>query len=1754
MDASDGWRSVDKPLRAVVLYPLAMGEQCPQALRVEVGTAISVCQETRDWYLAHTLYNSGHIGLIPKSYVQILPPIGSSLPLVLETATVLREWNLILREKFLDHEMGEVKLIQDIMREVMNMRSSLIQSPFTKEETKEIQQKITTKIDFLNHRLDLDLIVRDPTGNALEPNSVAFVQLYRNHLRSAERIGNLMQTKPGDDVEAAACFKILMTLNSFTCPKVPAEVDLLFSVFEMTDGKIPRALCENFVVRKYSRASAGASKEASRPQRVLFADISKNDIANKQLFLVCNVVQEGNYNSKSIYDHPKSHKTVRPAKDVNFRKPVGVAVVEITKLFSFKQGKNTESLQMSAPFLASNDNESFDTVFRKLFFDGKLSEENGLNISFNISLDDISRPQDISIAQGHLALSRKIGLPEVILPSDFRNDLFLNISSGDFSRLDKRSDRNVEVLVEIVDENGEIVKGAISSGATLGLNQMVEDYFTTVVLYHEGKPRWNEIIKISIPSQQHAHKPGSLLTPISKDSFHVQTTLCSTKLTQNEGLLSLLKWRDNQARLDENINIFNQKVNGKEFAKFLPDVLDALFSILTDNENPEKFDLKVFKSLVNVIHLITEDARYQQFLPVLDMYIQENFSATLAYTKLLVVLSETVEEAVAKWNDTVHAAKSLKYILRFVVRSRELFSKMFQGKGREPFEENLCTALKNLVHLMSFKGHDILPAKTYVLKNIVQAVPDLVRIFDMVKLTQYIIDMVKAIPEGQLIQEKIVFFKALVHSELFVLPSCRSVMMPEMCESIFRVLDLKGSDRSEPTLCSMSRLLGDILISFQRLEEEIRGSTIENLELILNKCLRGIIQNVANRQPNDLWMGEMVANMMCILIMMSENHYIAYVNRFDDTIAADRSDLIDFIMEALGMIRDLVQNNPYPSTWVRLISVQNCGILRTLTFLTNTIRDVMKSPFEYQIWCNFFQCAITFITQPLLQVESYSEGKKAFLLAHCGDLRLEMGLIVKKMWFNLGKSKFCFVPEMVGPFLEITLIPHTELRRNSIPIFFDMMQCEYYSSSLKSKSGEQLDTKRDSTLIRANFKLLEGEVIKQLDTLIESGLGDEHYMVLFNQIMMSHCQNHTSLKESGSKFVRTTTKLMEILLEYRTTLHDEGKEVQMYCVANLLKFYESISSQELYVKYIKKLGHLHESCHNWAEAGCTLLQFANLLEWSDRPVRHEWRGTDEEIPTQRVQKELLYKEIAHLWERGQLWERAIDLNKELIQQHELITYEYSKLSELYQKMSQYYQSITNDVRPEPEYFRVAFYGRSFPKSFQNREFIFRGRPLERLPDFVDRIRDVFPLAELMSTLQALPAEEKERPIQKLLINKVDPEMRDSGNFGKNVHCKILDYYKVNNVNTFTFSRPVSKGTKTPGNEFANLWLVRTRWRTAQRFPGILQQFEITEDVDVFELSPLDVAIENMEKTNEELKRLILEHQYVQNPPLNPLSMKLKGIIEAHVMGGTKNYENVFFVDQYLMEHPDDDGKVRRLKSLIADQIPILEVGLKIHEVKKTDNLKAMHDSLQVEFLKRKIDVETKYGSKTCEIRADVVFQQRKSIPLNQSNSSSESGYQRTSDQFSDLDSSRTSIQSDATTRSKVLTAMGITRKKSHREENRNSFNRLNSSFIASVDEGGDGTSFGEYPQLIITQTGSHANLDSSPMDDFRPPSRSPSMLSYTGSSFHLDNGSGTFPCPPPPIPPKHRLSDQSIDQESDGGVVSKRSTKKKPPPPPPIEG
>jgi len=67
-----------------------------------------------------------------------------------------------------------------------------------------------------------------------------------------------------------------------------------------------------------------------------------------------------------------------------------------------------------------------------------------------------------------------------------------------------------------------------------------------------------------------------------------------------------------------------------------------------------------------------------------------------------------------------------------------------------------------------------------------------------------------------------------------------------------------------------------------------------------------------------------------------------------------------------------------------------------------------------------------------------------------------------------------------------------------------------------------------------------------------------------------------------------------------------------------------------------------------------------------------------------------------------MWECALTVCKELVSQYEEETFDYLQLSVLLRRMAKFYDCIVKQLRPEPEYFRVAYFGRGHPIFLQNK--------------------------------------------------------------------------------------------------------------------------------------------------------------------------------------------------------------------------------------------------------------------------------------------------------------------------------------------------------------------------------------------------------------------------------------------------------------------
>ncbi|XP_067207395.1 dedicator of cytokinesis protein 1 isoform X5 [Linepithema humile] len=1688
------WKRVKEQI-GVAIYNFA--HPTSYAICLTVGEVVQILEEYGDWYYGRSK-SKGTCGIFPKAYIHILQKSANTDNLVHEITNVLREWGHHWKHLYMTHS-EHFRTMQQQILDAIGYRSKILSGTLTVDELKDMKRLATARIDTGNQLLGLDMVVRDEHGNVLHPEETSTIQLYYHHETAAERIrkaSNDTKKKPHKPQVPVYSHIFFVSVRNFVC-KMTEDVELLLTLY---DGREMKAITENYVV-SWSKEGLARDIDQLHNLRVLFTDLGSRDLTRDKVYLACYVIRVGGMEAKEP-DHRRSSVAQinqNKSKGVeNMRRPFGVAAMDITLFITGKLEGDVEQHHF-IPFIQCCEKDSLDGILRRIIaqkeaniqkhMNGNITNitgGQGLWTSLKLLRGDPKQVRDENphLVLGNVAIARKMGFPEVILPGDVRNDLYLTLISGEFSKGSKSTDKNVEVTVKVCNEHGIAIPGVM----TLGGGASPIDEYRSVIYYHEDKPRWCETFKIAIPIEEfkQAHlkftfkhrssneakdrseKPFALsyvrlmqrngttlqdiqhellvykleqkkydesdisyfklpstrgelaelnlekkpsfgtLTLSSKDSFLIATNICSTKLTQNVDLLGLLNWASHNTDLKESLAAL-MKVDGEEIVKFLQDVLDALFNILMSNSDSDVYDDMVFECLLYIIGLVS-DRKYQHFQPVLDLYISESFSATLAYKKLITVLHKRINKvgnSDGQERDLLlKTMKSLQYCMRFIVESRLLFTELNQDE--EEFSQTLTDLLRSIVNFMSYETDGTLLVQGACLKYLPTTIPHLLRVYSGKQLSTILTDLLVTLPAGRLTKQKMMTVNDIVHSPLFLNVECRAILLPRIIILVRDLLEAKEEGLSSTpgkSVAKVARLLGEnrhrlnqhrgyseevelcVKILSDILELTFRkdiGSTISDVKEIMLTALRTIIQTVISMDRENPLVGNLVSVMLAIFRQMTQHHYEVYINHFGTKI-----DLLDFLMEILLVFKDLVSRSVFPGDWCEMIMLQNSVILKSLRYFSGTIRDYFFTEFEQQAWSNFFHCAIAFLTQPALQLEIFTPAKRNRIITRYNDMRRETAFEIRSMWFNLGQHKILFVPALVGAILEMALIPETELRKATIPIFFDMMQCEYYSSRIVEGYG---DTKRDPAHIKANFTEYENEMIAKLDILVEGGRGDEQFRTLWMHVMGSLCEKHSTMREQGLRFVDTIAKLMERLLQYRDIIHAESQEHRMLCTVNLLEFYSEINRKEMYIRYVNKLCELHLECDNYTEAAYSLKLHSQLLAWSDQPlppllISHRYPLCQ----THRELKEALYNDIIDYFDKGRMWECALAVCKELISQYEEETFDYLQLSVLLRRMAKFYDCIVKQLRPEPEYFRVAYYGKGHPVFLQNKVFVYRGKEYERLSDFCSRTLNQLPNAEQMNKLCPPAMEMLESNNQYVQINKVEPLMDEKRHrlSGKPVTAEaVLRYHRVNDVQRFRFSRPaprkeiisiagdkekeVNVGTNN-SNEFASLWLERTVLVTSYPLPGILRWFPVTSS-ETYLVSPLRNAIETMEATNTALRDLIVAHRSDPSLPLNPLSMKLNGILDPAVMGGIDNYEKAFLNAEYRDSHPDESSDLLKLEGLIAEQIPLLCVGLQLHKTRAPNELAPFHQRLEQCFVSMRNQVEAKYGKRTCDLQIESLTQ------------------------------------------------------------------------------------------------------------------------------------------------------------------------------------
>ncbi|KAF3705033.1 Dedicator of cytokinesis protein 4 [Channa argus] len=736
----------------------------------------------------------------------------------------------------------------------------------------------------------------------------------------------------------------------------------------------------------------------------------------------------------------------------------------------------------------------------------------------------------------------------------------------------------------------------------------------------------------------------------TKESFWITSFLCSTKLTQNGDMLDLLKWRAHPERINDSLSKLKE-IDGSEIVKFLQDTLDTLFGIL--DESSQRYGLKVFDSLVHIINLL-QDSKFQHFKPVMDTYIESHFAGALSYRDLIKVLKWYVDRIVdAEHQDHIQQVlKASEYIFKYIIQSRRLFSLATGGQNEEEFRVCIHELFMSIRFFLSQenKGTSLVAQTQAVFLRTFPAVyGELLKLFTVREVASFVTETLGSLPTaGQsdcpLEAVRLHCIAKTVDSQLYINPDSRCILLPV----VLRVLQAHMQEQRELVMCAsiLTNMLSLIKKEENGTTEPVVSEEVELIvESLLGVLLRTILE-ISNRpqsagpamrlQFQDVT-GEFVACLLALLRHMTDKHYQKLLQAF-----SSKDDLRDFLLQIFTVFRILIRPEMFPKDWTVMRLVTNNVIITTVLYLSDALRkNFLTDKFEYKVWDSYFYLSVIFINQPCLQLESFSPSKRKRILEKYGDMRVMMGCEIFSMWQNLGEHKLNFIPAMIGPFLEVTLVPQPDLRNVMIPIFHDMMDWE------QRRSG--------------NFKQVEAKLIDKLDSLMSEGKGDETYRELFNSILLKKIERET-WRESGISLIATVTRLMERLLDYRDCMklgEVDGKKIG--CTVSLLNFYKTeLNKEEMYIRYIHKLYDLHLKAQNYTEASYTLLLYDELLEWSDRPLR-EFLNYPMQSEWQR--KEYLHLTIIQNFDRGKCWENGIILCRELADQYESY-YDYRNLSKM----------------------------------------------------------------------------------------------------------------------------------------------------------------------------------------------------------------------------------------------------------------------------------------------------------------------------------------------------------------------------------------------------------------------------------------------------------------------------------------------------------
>ena len=453
--------------------------------------------------------------------------------------------------------------------------------------------------------------------------------------------------------------------------------------------------------------------------------------------------------------------------------------------------------------------------------------------------------------------------------------------------------------------------------------------------------------------------------------------------------------------------------------------------------------------------------------------------------------------------------QSLHYIFRLTVASRQLFSRATGGQNEDSFKVDVHLLFNSFNKMLSCQFESVLPTQVVFLQNMSAIYPSVVQVMpliDVAKLVTLTLDSLSQRGDRSPILHRaaLVAARAAINSELWHDPASRRLLLPPCLDHVTHHLSLRRE----------LGLTTEILLEVVELlrAEKTRGESSpwwREVNTLATACLGPVgVAVVAEQEEEEQAAGHqagLTTALMGILELVTPEHHISMWRH-------DSGDL----GRLLAVLSEVVSRTNYPLEWFSM----RLAVAETLSAAARATGDCLPIlTFDKQLWMAYYRLAVAFITSPFLQLETMAKQRKMAFetqAASGGDLRLGMARHMVEMWARC-QERVQLLPSLVGPLLEVTLLPSRDIRQTVLPLFILMVEEEQKA--------------------RGNFKQVETELIDKMDILISENKGDDEYRRLFNNMMLDLVQQlDPQYRDSGTEFVSSVSRLLERLLDYRDVL------------------------------------------------------------------------------------------------------------------------------------------------------------------------------------------------------------------------------------------------------------------------------------------------------------------------------------------------------------------------------------------------------------------------------------------------------------------------------------------------------------------------------------------------------------------------------------------------------------------------------------------